>query len=199
MSLHKAAEEGDVDKLSRLLREGAEIDEKDSEGMTALHHAAWEGQAEAARLLLREGASVNEKGSLDFHGLGRYCTSLHSATFKGNAEIVGLLLEKGASVNETCSMSDMDGMTALHIAATTGKAEMAEKLLRHGADPGLRTARGKTALELATLVRNNAVVSVLEDPSLWRREIGPASGGGNAGGSNRMSDSEAGRHVRSFY
>jgi ankyrin repeat protein len=41
----------------------------------------------------------------------------------------------------------VDGSTPLHIAATKGRARMVAYLLEHGANPALKDAKGRTALE----------------------------------------------------
>jgi len=58
--LHRAAGEGDLDDIRRLLAEGCDINAfDDSLSRTPLHHAAIENRIEAVRLLLAEGADVN--------------------------------------------------------------------------------------------------------------------------------------------
>jgi ankyrin repeat protein len=56
-----------------------------------------------------------------------------------------VLLERGAPVNARQHL----GWTALHEAANQGNREMAECLLRHGADPAAGNDEGKTAIEIA--------------------------------------------------
>ena len=190
MSLHAAATEGDVVTLSRLLCQGAEVDEK-ADGWNALQRSAFEDRTDAVRLLLQEGASVNEKTPEGW-------TALHHAAYHGNADIVGLLLERGASVD---GKTAGDGWTALHYAASKGYSGLVKRLLHNGADIGLRNADGKTALELASENEKSEVVAVLLDPSPWRRGVATqqrvGGGGGSAidGDSNRMSESEVGIHA----
>ncbi|HUO11088.1 MAG TPA: ankyrin repeat domain-containing protein [Phycisphaerae bacterium] len=44
---------------------------------------------------------------------------------------------------------DLDGNTALHIAAITGNTQIIDILIAHHADPNAKNARGETPLQLA--------------------------------------------------
>lgn len=57
--VHWAALSGNIEVVTLLLDNGAEIDAVDAQGLTALHWAAWQGQPEVARLLVGRGASVD--------------------------------------------------------------------------------------------------------------------------------------------
>jgi ankyrin repeat protein len=75
-----------------------------------------------------------------------------------------ILLDAGADVNAVVtdtqsrtariarqsSMTDRQGQTALHSAAGRGWADVVAHLLQRGADPALKDAMGRTALDLAT-------------------------------------------------
>ena len=55
-------------------------------------------------------------------------------------------LENGLKI---INQQDMEGMTALHLAAMTGNIRIAKKLLLKGADKNLRDSRGITPAEEA--------------------------------------------------
>ncbi|EAX90659.1 hypothetical protein TVAG_142030 [Trichomonas vaginalis G3] len=55
-----------------LISHGANINEKDEDGNTALHITAWKNNKEIAKLLISHGANINEKDKY-----GR--TTLHEA------------------------------------------------------------------------------------------------------------------------
>src|SRR5690242_12328855 len=57
--LHQAVLQGDATGLARLLAEGADLDQLDEDGDTALHWAGFRGDGEAAALLLEYGANPN--------------------------------------------------------------------------------------------------------------------------------------------
>lgn len=46
--MHSAAERGDVDSLQRLTEAGADVNERDAEGMTPLHWAADHGHVQVS-------------------------------------------------------------------------------------------------------------------------------------------------------
>jgi hypothetical protein len=96
--LHVAAQNGDTQQISRLLDEGAGINEKfEADGLTALAVAVREGQTDAVQTLLDRGADPNV-GSF---GL----TPLDMAIDYNRPDIARLLLEHGATVNpETVKM-----------------------------------------------------------------------------------------------
>lgn len=69
---------------------------------------------------------------------------------------------------------DSDGLTALHLAVTSGQL-YSKKLLDAGADPAAATHEGMTPLHLAARCRQSNVVGMLLDA--LRRRQGPLSGG----------------------
>jgi len=104
--LHKAAAQGQQDKISQLLDDGEDIDssflsaahlEKDGrrcefEGCTPLHIASWYGQLKSIILLLDLGADINKR-SLD----GKQ--ALVFAVLGEDPGVATLLLRRGADIN----------------------------------------------------------------------------------------------------
>jgi uncharacterized protein len=56
------------------------------------------------------------------------------------------LVEKGANVDH---QTNLWGYYALHLAAAKGQIETVRMLLKHGANPALLNANGKTPLQVA--------------------------------------------------
>ncbi|MBS4171362.1 ankyrin repeat domain-containing protein [Neochlamydia sp. AcF95] len=69
-SLHLAAESNNFPVVEKLLMEGVNINEEDSEGWTPLIAAACQGHVEMVEYLLERGAHVNKTGKT---GLSAYC------------------------------------------------------------------------------------------------------------------------------
>ena len=67
------------------------------------------------------------------------------------------LLQKNVSID----IKDQEGETALMLAVRLGHAEIARKLLLHGADPKLTNHHGQTALIMASEKGNMAIVRLL--------------------------------------
>ena len=125
--LVQAAERGNLTDVQDALKGGADVNAKNTNGLTALMMASYCGYtngnyAEVVKLLLDKGADVNIKGK---EGL----TALMEASSGGNAEVVKLLLDKGADIN----VKNSKGETALVIAKDKGQKEIVGMLERTGA------------------------------------------------------------------
>ena len=129
ISIHKAAEDGNIEAVKKHLAAGTDVNAKneDDDGVTPLYYAAANGHKEIVELLIAKGADVNaktERGSIP----------MHYAVFDGHKEIVELLIAEGADVNALNSM----GVTPLDWAINLKHTETADLIRKHG---------GKTAEE----------------------------------------------------
>jgi ankyrin repeat protein len=121
---------------------------------TPLMHAARNGAYEIARELLRRGASVYRRNADGNNALWFAC-------YSGDLCIVDMLCQFAVEVDNR----NNGGVTCLMYAASTGKAELVERLLAAGADPSLRSPDDYTALDLAStsecvrLLRNARVAA----------------------------------------
>lgn len=163
MSLYGAAERSQVETLKRLIAEGADVNQRGSQGATPLHRAALRGPIEAVEVLINAGAELDAvtgrgltpigeaaraghlaivrvllEAGADANG-GRRMTPLVMATQRGHVEVIRLLVEHGANVNDSKN-------PPIHWA---GVPEAAEALISAGADVNIRDAAGETALHLA--------------------------------------------------
>ncbi len=160
-----AVQRGDTQAVRALLEDGADPAAARGDGVAALHLAAQEGFDEIAGLLLGAGADpgavtriggytplhmASGGGHLDVvrqlldggaHVSATTTTTgvtpLHLAAKALNGErVVGLLLERGAPVDAVESSA---GQTPLMFAAAQSRDASVLELLRHGADPSIRT------------------------------------------------------------
>jgi ankyrin repeat protein len=147
-----------------LLDAGADVNSVQL-GRTALMCASMAGRASTVRYLLTRGADPNAEG--DEGG-----TPLRSVAMLGNPKeprrrIVESLLAAGANLN----VRDQHGMTALMYAAKHGDLEMVELLISLGADPGIRSAIGAAALDLAVSASNRRTAFRASSKDDMRRVI----------------------------
>lgn len=119
----------DTAAVRALLKQGADVNAAQNDGMTALHWAAQHGDAATARMLVSAGARLEATTRN-----GNY-TPLHVASRAGRAPVVKALLEAGANANAATSSG---GATALHFAAAQGSVEAITALLAHGASVDVR-------------------------------------------------------------
>ncbi|EAY13846.1 hypothetical protein TVAG_044060 [Trichomonas vaginalis G3] len=122
--------------LEYFLSHGANINEKDNDGKTALYIAAGINRKEIAEFLISHGANINEKNN-DGE------TALQDAARHNSKEIAELLISHGANIEEKNDY----GETALHIAARHNSKEIAELLISHGANINEKNDYGETALQ----------------------------------------------------
>ncbi len=102
-----AAEKKDTAKISVLLKQGADVNAAQVDGMTALHWAAYYDDLPATTLLVKAGANVK--------AANRYAvTPLPLACTNGNTQIVELLLGAGADANTVLRGGETVLMTAAH-------------------------------------------------------------------------------------
>ncbi|MEM7416236.1 MAG: ankyrin repeat domain-containing protein [Gemmatimonadota bacterium] len=156
-----AAQHGDTEMVRSLLREGADVNAAQGDGMSALHWAAVNDAQEMIGVLLYAGANTEATTRL-----GGY-TPVHLASREGNAAALDALLSGGADAGAVTTT----GIGPLHYAAASGHAAAVDALVRHGAAVDARTvADDQTPLMWATAAnRLETMAALLEagaDPSL---------------------------------
>lgn len=148
----EAAMKKDTPGVRALLKQGADVNASQGDGMTALHWAALNADRELAEMLLYAGANVRATTRL-----GGY-TPLHLASKGGATPVVDAIVKGGGNVNGATST----GATPLMLAAASGSTETVARLLDHGADTNaVEAAQGETALMFAAALDRSAVVRVL--------------------------------------
>ncbi|KAF3921062.1 Ankyrin-3 [Arthrobotrys entomopaga] len=151
--LHMASNWGLTTVLQHLLQseDTRDINKKEFDGKTPLHHPCRLGNEAVMKLLIENGSDIS-----NFDDYGR--SPLRFAVDGGKLGAVKLLLEKGVDVN---SPVDWHGGTALHWATRMGYTPIVQLLIEYGADPTLRCYDGRTALDYAKQVGNNAIIAIL--------------------------------------
>ncbi len=151
-SIADAAQQGDRDAVSALLKQAADVNAAQGDGMTALHWAAMKNDAELAKTLLYAGANVRAKTRI-----GEY-TPLVLAAKNGNALVLPGLIEAGADVNTKTS----NGTTPLMFAAASGNVDAVAMLLGRSADiKATESIRGFDAVMFAAASNRADVITLL--------------------------------------
>gem|GEM_PF-1344991 len=143
LTLIIAAILGDIEDVRRLIDLGANVDERDQEGITPLIEAIRHQNGAVIEILLEHGANPNQADNGDN-------TALMMAALTGQAQVVRQLLVKGANVNAT----DAAGWPVLAYAKRSGDSEVLQLLVRAGA----RDDRGKQMPTSAGLVPPSPVI-----------------------------------------
>ena len=151
-TIAEAAMARDGDTVRRLLKQGADVNAAQGDGMTALHWAAMNGDAALAETLLYAGANPRATTRL-----GGY-TALHLASQTGARAVVDTLAARGADVNARATT----GATPLMLAATSGNIDALQALIDRGADVNAaESANGETALMFGAAANRADAVRLL--------------------------------------
>ncbi|KAA8903429.1 ankyrin repeat-containing domain protein, partial [Sphaerosporella brunnea] len=181
--LHLAAHKGSVEVVTKLLEQGAGIEQKANKGETALSVASSAGNEAVTKLLLDRNANIHAKNFIGTTALyyasegghsavvallldhggdvkvtiqGRW-TCLHRAAGQGKEDVVKLLLDHGAQIEATST----DQFTPLHSAAECGYDRCVKLLLSRGATIEAKTVDGRAPLYVAAEAGHAAVVRLL--------------------------------------
>lgn len=203
--------------LRALRKRGADVNRRSDHGSAPLHVAALLSRASAVEALLAAGADPNVRDQLGEAPLHRAAapqptataanvaltihllvaggadvaahkangeTPLHIAALSGSVLAIHNLLGEGAPVD----VPGLGGGTALHVAATFARPEVAEVLLKAGAEPNSRDGSGRTPLGRALHypattsnaqrtgpVDTSAVVAVLRSYGAFDQDAPPAA------------------------
>jgi ankyrin repeat protein len=149
--LVEAVRAKDATRASELLGTHVDVNQRTSDGTSALHWAVYNNDGALVDRLLAAGADANAKNDYG-------STPLSEAAVVGNAAVVEKLLNAGADVESP----NRDGQTALMIVARTSNVEVAKLLLDHHAAVDAREQwRGQTALMWAAAEGQPAMVRLL--------------------------------------
>ncbi|HEX7937770.1 MAG TPA: ankyrin repeat domain-containing protein, partial [Gemmatimonadaceae bacterium] len=181
-----AAEMDDAAKVRALIASGADVNQPQGDGMTALHWASEHGDAALVNALLAAKADVKAtthignytplhvaaktgnpavveallKAGADAKAVTTSgATAMHFSSESGDTVSIALLADKGADVN---AKESIWGQTPLIFAASAGRAPAVRTLIHHGAELGVHTKlenlQDEAALEQAAARKRNAVL-----------------------------------------
>ncbi|CAG08779.1 unnamed protein product [Tetraodon nigroviridis] len=127
-----ACSAGDREEVAALLRQGADINHANIDGLTALHQACIDENAEMVQFLVESGSDINR-------GDNEGWTPLHAAASCGFIQIVKFLIEHGAHVGAVNS----EGELPLDVATEDAMERLLkEEIKKQGEKPAASTAAG---------------------------------------------------------
>uniref|UniRef100_A0A673YDF4 Ankyrin repeat domain 52 n=1 Tax=Salmo trutta TaxID=8032 RepID=A0A673YDF4_SALTR len=152
--LHLAAYNGHCEALGVLSETLVSLDVRDAGGHTALYLAAQQGHAQCVEVLLSHGASCHLKERR------RKWTPLHVAASNGQTDCLLMLVNRGEKA-DVIDIVDIQGQTALMLAALGSHTDCVHILLEKGAGADTADKRGRTALHRAAAMGSEDCVSAL--------------------------------------
>jgi len=143
-----------------LLERGADPTRIDNSGSTALHYAAWGCHTEIGNFLYDE----KKVGTNHLSAESNLPIIEDAPPSLPHVNCMRMLLEKGADVNA----QNMQGSTALHWIAGSGRLQVIRFLMAMGADAWIRDDMGRTPIDRAIETGDDGAVKILSGqlPSL---------------------------------
>ncbi|HEX4268383.1 MAG TPA: quinoprotein dehydrogenase-associated putative ABC transporter substrate-binding protein [Steroidobacteraceae bacterium] len=165
-ALMGAAMRNQAAAIKLLLARGASVEKGAPAGYTPLAIAVEEGQYDAAYALIQAGAHVNLAASehrltplmVIASELPPQSRDVQVLQDHGPIDVARALLARKAKVDA----ADADGVTALMIAAARDNSQMIGLLIQSGANPGLKSATGQTARDIAVENDNLGAIRILD-------------------------------------
>jgi len=163
--LHLAVINSDLEMITLLLDRKAHIDEPDRDGYTPLALAAARNKTKAVRLLTSRGANLETAIP------GGY-TPLFVAVGAGKLAAARALIDAGARCDVIEGPQHLTTLMAvatqkpperrfIQVVQVVGPVELAQELVKHGADANAASSHGVTALMIAAAHDNAPMIGVL--------------------------------------
>jgi ankyrin repeat protein len=146
-ALHRAAWDGDLPTLQRLVAKGADVSNRNNPFVSSPFGWANYNKQDAVVQWMREHCA------LDLHD---------AVSFNLRDQAEARLREDPASVNKAIDHWEFPESTPLHWAAAFNREELAALLLVKGADPNILAGNGLSALDVAVEQGAKAVAKLLE-------------------------------------
>jgi quinoprotein dehydrogenase-associated probable ABC transporter substrate-binding protein len=163
--IHIATEQRDMDVLAELIDDGANVEARDRDGWTPLMHAAARDNVPAVRLLVSRKADVNAATPQGY-------TALAYALADGKFAVAKALVEAGASVTMPVGAEKLTplmmvasqrpiGSRVMALVEGVGPLDIAQLLVTRGANVNAASSTGMTALMVAAVHNNPAMIGLL--------------------------------------
>nr|XP_027071603.1 ankyrin-3-like [Coffea arabica] len=136
--LRCSARRGNADVASALIEAGADVNDRDKEGQSAMSLAVKSGNIGVVQVLIESGYSMEH--SVDLF--------LHDAAAMNRLDILEILCLGYSDID--MNSTDSRGQTALHLAAHHGHLDVVRFLVSEGSDPDVVDGKGWAPLHYAT-------------------------------------------------
>ena len=139
LSLLRAVNKGNLDKVKTLIDQGADVNAQDVYSRTPLDLAIFKHNVSMTATLLQKGANCAQKS------LGT--PPIHQACIQGDIQIARLLLDAGASASSLNAQNEQP----LHVVQSSrlNASDLIDLLINRGADVNARTRTNETPLHLS--------------------------------------------------
>jgi ankyrin repeat protein len=146
-ALHRAAWDGDLPMLRRLVAKGADISNRNNPFVSSVFGWANYNNQQPVVQWMREHCPLDLHDAVSFNLLD---------------QVEARLRDDPAAVNRRIDHWEIPQATALHWAAAFNRTELAALLLENGADPNILAGNGFTALDAAAAEHADEVAALLE-------------------------------------
>ena len=148
--LIKSIKNNDVKDVEKLIKEGADLNQRDDEKNTPLLISLENDTNDIAKLLIESGADISKVNL-------RSESPLHIASKKNDTEIIRLLIDKGADINEVSFGKD----TPLLMAVKLNNIDAVQALIERGADINIKDINQDTSVTLAGYKKDEDILNIL--------------------------------------
>ncbi|XP_053306920.1 fibronectin type 3 and ankyrin repeat domains protein 1 isoform X2 [Spea bombifrons] len=156
-----AAQKGYLRLVEILIDHGADVKQQDGSGKNCLMLACFSGHLDVVQYLRKQGASweSRDKGG---------CTAMHWAADGGHLKVIQWMITDGCEVDVKDNCSEWTPL--MRVSAITGDPDVAQCLIKAGANVNAKDSDGKTPLmygisimDMAKAFNRQNVVSILEE------------------------------------
>ena len=146
---------GNFDVAAILAEKKVAVDQKDTDGNTALHNASYEGRADIVKIILGKYHCLNKQNK-------RGNTSLMLALLFDHFYVAAMLANEMIDVDQ----ENKDGNIELHYASEKGRADVVKTIFDKTFDKARclykQNTQGNTPLMLAEKYGHNAVADMIQ-------------------------------------
>lgn len=171
--LHRTIVTGDLNRLKKLLDDGADANETGFDGSSPLHLVVWLHRVDMLKELIRRGADIEGKDA-------RGNTPLHEAARWGRIDMAKCLLEHKASVaavnNKGQTPLHLVGRMPIEISAVARLRKVARLLIENGADLDATDHSGVSAYDAVTPTAEGKIVDLFNETHRRARNVDADTG-----------------------